>query len=93
MYRLPRQVRLRHKLTTHHVQCVQQAHRKSRAGSHARSGWNITVVMDFQTALYSKLLECPAHGRVLDFLYRLHRLDLRINNAMFVLEKWRQGAR
>lgn len=47
-------------------------------------------MVDFQTALTSRPSEHRAHRGMLDFVDGLDVLYLRIDDAMFVFEKWRE---
>src|SRR5262249_6613730 len=74
------------------VQGIEKPDRESRAGTHAASGRQIAVMVEFQAAVELQVLERLANGRVADLVHTLASFDLAVNDAQPVLEKGRQIA-
>ena len=84
------QLVLRHVLAAQSTDRMQQPDRERRAGAEAGAGWEVAVMMDFQSFLDLQPVEHGARRRVLDFGGLADIFYMRIDDPVLVLEKRRQ---
>ena len=92
MHALHREPMLADHLALQRIEAVEQAHREGRAGSDAAARGDVRIVVDLHAARDFQESERLPDGRMDDLIQRLTVLDLRVDNAVAMLEEGREVA-
>src|SRR6266850_3104320 len=82
-----RQLMLADHLSFEGIQPMQKSHGECRARAHATARWQVSIMMDLQSAIVIEISQHLAHSWMSDFVDRLAILHLGVDHTEPVLEE------